>query len=325
MVAFLALVFLALPGVMSALGQTPPSTRTVVKPLPDEEILLPCEYQLAPLEVSGPLRAAWVVFDRGQDYLRWFQDPQIRAFANAHSLALVLAMHCRSKEREDMIVEPGKGVGRALYTALDQFAAAEHRPDLGKAPVIAMGWSGAGSLVGRLAGYRPDRYLAAIAYAPGQYEPLGMDTIELSREAIRSPQLIIANGGDSINGTERPYAYFRKYFEQGAPWTFVVQNRTPHCCLQNAQSLILDWLDAVLSREPAAWGTGLQGYMIVKFSSTVDDWKRPVFNASDARIAAQGVKKKAGEIPAGWLPSAQFAEAWQLFVRRAAPIAVWKP
>jgi len=102
-----------------------------------------------------------------------------------------------------MIVEPAKGVGRALYTALDQFADSERRPELRTAPLIAMGWSGAGSLVGRLAGYRAERYLAGIAYAPGQYEPLGMDTIELSQAAIRMPQLIIANGGDNINGTER--------------------------------------------------------------------------------------------------------------------------
>ena len=152
-----------------------------------------------------------------------------------------------------MIVEPSKGVGRALFTALDQFAASERRPELRTAPLIAMGWSGAGSLVARLAGWRPERYLAGIAYAPGQYEPLGMDTIELSREAIRAPQLIIANGGDNINGTERPYGYFRKYFEKGAPWTFVVQNRAPHCCLQNAQTLILDWLRAILTTPSKSW------------------------------------------------------------------------
>jgi hypothetical protein len=69
------------------------------------------------------------------------------------------------------------------------------------APLIVMGWSGAGSLVGRLAAYRPERYLAGIAYAPGQYDPLGVDTIELSQDAIRTPQRIIANGGDNVNGT----------------------------------------------------------------------------------------------------------------------------
>src|SRR5260370_21510836 len=52
-----------------------------------------------------------------------------------------------SKEREDMILEPKIGVGRALFTALDQFAESEHRPEFRTVPVIVLGWSGAGSLL----------------------------------------------------------------------------------------------------------------------------------------------------------------------------------
>jgi dienelactone hydrolase len=307
------------------LAQTLEEHKTVVAPLPDEDILYPCEYRLLLPESADPVKAVWVVFDRGQDYLRWYLDRQVQAFAREHRLALVLAMHCRSKEREDMIVEPAKGVGRALFTALDQFAASENRAELKTAPLIAMGWSGAGSLVGRLAGYRPERYLAGIAYAPGQYEPLGMDTIALSQNAIRMPQLIIANGADNINGTERPYAYFRKYFDKGAPWTFVIQNRTPHCCLQNVQTLILDWLRAILATPSKSWGAGKHGYITVEFSRVSDEWKRPVFNATSARVAETSREPASGELPAGWLPSSIFAEGWLAFVRRTDPIAVWKP
>ena len=231
---------------VSAFSQISREKQTMVNPLPAEEILEPCQYQMVLPDTTRPIRAAWVIFDRGQDYLQWFRNRRIRAFASEQDLALVLAMHCRSKEREDMIVLPGKGAGRALFSALGQFADSEGRPELKSIGIIAMGWSGAGSLVARLAGYRPDRYVAGIAYAPGQYEPLGMDTIELSDQAMKTPQLIIANGGDNINGTERPYAYFKKYYERGAPWTFAVQNRTPHCCLQNAETLILEWLRAIL-------------------------------------------------------------------------------
>jgi hypothetical protein len=48
-------------------------------------------------------------------------------------------MRCRSKEREDRIVEPRKGVGRALFTAIDHFAASEGQPELKTAPLIVMG------------------------------------------------------------------------------------------------------------------------------------------------------------------------------------------
>ncbi|MBM3737684.1 MAG: hypothetical protein FJW39_18040 [Acidobacteria bacterium] len=306
------------------MGQADQARRTVVDPLPDEEILEPCVYQLAPVEFKDPVRAAWVIFDRGQDYLQWFHDRRVRAFASGHRLALILAMHCRSKERPDMIVLPEKGVGRAMFKALDQFAAEAGRAELAGAGVIAMGWSGAGSLVGRLAGYRTERYVAGIAYAPGQYEPLGMDTIALLEPAARRPQLIIANGGDGINGTERPYGYFRKYYERGAPWTFVVQNRTPHCCLQNAQTLILEWLAAVLAADGPGLGKGEHGYMTTEVSDVTDEWKRPVFNLRSSRTGRRGILRP-GELPAGWMPSPEFAREWLNLTRRRTPVAVWRP
>lgn len=305
-------------------GQPLLELNTVVSPLPAEEIFQPCEYRMAIPDIKSPMKAAWIIFDRGQDYLKWYEDRQVRAFAREHQLALVLAAHCRSKEREDMIVLPEMGVGRVLFTALDQFAVAEGRPELKSIPIIAMGWSGAGSLAARLAAYKPERYLAGIAYAPGQYEPLGMDTISLPAPAISRPQLIIANGGDNINGTERPYAYFRKYFDRGGPWTFVVQNRVPHCCLQNVQPLILDWLHGVLTIKSKSVGMGDYGYLKVKTSEVLDEWKRPVFNATASRLGPKG-KVKAGELPAGWMPSIRFAEQWLTITKRATPIAVWKP
>ena len=310
---------------LAAFGQAPQEKQTIVKPLPDEEILQPCRYQLVLPRTTGSIRAAWVIYERGQDYLQWFRDRRVRAFASKHHLALVLAMHCRSKEYEDMIVLPEKGIGRVLFSALDQFADSEGRPDLKSVGIIVMGWSGAGSLVGRLASYRPERYVAGIAYAPGQYEPLGMDTIELPGEAIKSPQLIIANGADNIVGTERPYAYFKKYYERGAPWTFAVQNRTPHCCLQNAQTLILEWLGAILSGgNPGQRGAGDHGYITTELSKVVDDWKRPVFNATSSRVGPKG-KGKRGELPAGWMPSSMFSREWLVFTNRPAPLAEWKP
>ncbi len=316
----LSRLFIIVAASLFAFAQSPEEKRTIVAPLPDEQILAPCEYRLYLPETAAVIQSAWVIFDRGQDYLQWFHDRRVRAFAAEHRLALVIAMHCRSKEREDMIVLPEKGVGRALFSALDQFAASEQRPELKTVGIIAMGWSGAGSLVARLAGYRPGRYVAGIAYAPGQYDPLGMDTIELSDEAIRQPQLIIANGGDNVNGTERPYGYFRKYYDLGAPWTFAVQNQTPHCCLQNAQTLILEWLQAVLS----PGNTGQYGCITPQPSPVFDEWKRPVFNAASSRVGRRN-KCKGRDLPAGRMPSAMFSREWLAFTNRSAPLAVWKP
>src|SRR5437868_2558634 len=107
---FCSTIGLVVMSACTSLAQAAEEHRTVVTPMPDEEILRPCEYRLLLPESSDPIKAVWTVFDRGQDYLRWYQDPQIRAFAREHRLALVLAMQCRSKEREDMIVEPARGV-----------------------------------------------------------------------------------------------------------------------------------------------------------------------------------------------------------------------
>jgi hypothetical protein len=234
-------------------------------------------------------------------------------------------MHCRSKEREDIIVIPEKGVGRSLFTALDQFAESENRPELRQVPIIHQGWSGAGSLVARMANYRPRRYLAGIAYAPGQYDPLGLNTIELNDAAILAPQLIIANGADKVNGTERPYDYFERFFSKGAPWTFVVQNETPHCCLQNAQALILQWLSGVAAAKPRVWGKGRFGYLKKELSDVRDEWKQPVFNVTSPRTASFRYRAGAGEILAGWLPSKAFEREWLEFEQRRKPPAVWRP
>jgi len=307
------------------LSQIPEDRTTRVTPQPGEDLLNPCEYRLALPNSPQPVRAAWIIFDRGLDMSAFYQSRQVRAFATARRLALVLAMHCRSKQIEDMDVDPAKGIGRALFTALEQFATSEDRPELKSAPLIAMGWSGAGSLVGRLAGFRPDRYLAGVAYAPGQYDPLGMNTIQLHGEGIRKPQMIIAGGADDHVGTERPYLYFRKYFDQGAPWTFAIQNRTPHCCLENAQELILDWLSDVLNLSPHGKPAGQFGYISVEPSQILDGWKNPVFNVTSARLGNKACQPKGEELCAGWLPSPAFAQHWLLFVTRPTPTALWPP
>ena len=83
------------------------------------------------------------------------------------------------------------------------------------------------------------------------------------------PQLVLAGSDDRITGTQRPYAYFRKYFEQGAPWTFVVQNKVPHCCIINAKALVLQWLDAVVVRRLTR-STGSYGFIKTRASEAAD-------------------------------------------------------
>ena len=86
---------------------------------------------------------------------------------------------------------PARGIGRALFAALDQFAALSGHRELASARLILLGFSGTGSLVGRFAGYAPDRVMAVVATHPG-HNPLGLETIDLTPEAAAIPQFILA-------------------------------------------------------------------------------------------------------------------------------------
>jgi hypothetical protein len=266
--------------------------RTSVTPEVGETLQDRCNYQLLLPMAEHPVRSVFVIFERGWQVGNLYYDPAIVDFAADHQAALLLAQHRRSKEREDMDVVPEHGIGRALFTALKQFASTSQHAELAHSALTFFSFSGGGSLVARMAGFSPDRTLAVIAYAPGQYEPLGMDTINLPKKASDVPHLIITNGADNVNGTARPYLYFQKYRNEGAPLTFVIQNRTPHCCVNNITALMLVWLDAVMrERLPKSTDLPLRtinqkqawiGWQTVEDSGVKDHWHTKSWNVSSA-------------------------------------------
>jgi len=192
--------------------------RTTVTPEAGETLQDRCYYQFLLPVADHSVRSVFVIFERGWQLGNLYYDPTIVDFAADHEMGLLLAQHCRSKESEDMDVVPEHGIGRALFTALKQFAMTSHHPELAQSALTFFSFSGGGSLVARMAGFAPDWTLAVVASSPRQYEPLGMDTIDLPKEALDVPQLIIANGAGSVNGTARPYFYFQKITNvSGAP------------------------------------------------------------------------------------------------------------
>lgn len=319
--------------------------QTSVEPQPDEDLGAPCRYELTLTDPSRPARGVWVIFERSRETLLYYQDADVRSFARRHDLALLYPFHCRSKSPEtegDMNVDPGKGIGRALFAALSQLAQTSGHSELTSTNLLLLGFSGTSSLVGRLAGYAPERVIAVIATGPGHFDPLGMDTIHLSPIAAAIPQLILAGSADAVSGTERPYAYFRRHFEQGAPWTFIVQNQAPHCCIMNAKPLLLEWLDTVVTqnatRTPASPKETLSArrgwYGFIETTPTEasdcpqqvsppprptwcrspkDIWGGANWSVTKATIARRPNPPR-GMMPAGWLPSEAFAKQWTAFV-----------
>jgi hypothetical protein len=319
--------------------------RTNVAPKQGETLAGPCVYQLTLPQAEHSVRGVFVVFDRGQQVRNLCSDPAVLQFAERQQLGVLLALHCPAKGSKDMDVVPENGIGRALATALDQFGTESKHPELSRAALIYFGFSGAGSLAARMVNFAPERTIAAIEYAPDQDDPVGIDTVTLSGNALAVPQFIIANDADRAVGTARPYAYFEEYRKRGAPLTFLIQNRTLHCCVANIKPIILEWLaDVVRLREPSADGRALrridiaQGWLGILHAeqSGVKEEEPPVkvWNAASAKIAcpAKGTLSFGGglgmprrpedkQVPASarlfpaWLPSRAFAEAWLAFAR----------
>jgi hypothetical protein len=307
--------------------------QTSVTPLADEDLASDCRYEITLTDRERMIRGVWVIFDRGRDMLRMYADPDVQAFARRHDLALLLPFHCRAKSGTDgdLNMDPKQGIGRALFAALGQFAELSSHRELASAKLILLGFSGTGSLVGRFAGYAPDRVLAVMATHPG-HNPLGLETIDLAPEAAAIPQFILTGSTDRITGTERPYAYFRKHFDRGAPWTFVVQNKTPHCCVINAKELVLTWLDAVVIQRMTRGRDG-ERYGFIRttpetvqgcpnfFPPTVPIWCHGVKDAwggGNWSVSTAAIVPRASPpremIPAGWLPTSGFAKQWLSFV-----------
>jgi dienelactone hydrolase len=302
---------------------------TSVVPLPDEDIASSCHYELAIPSSTREVTAVWVIFDRGRDVHDLYSDETVLAFARRFHIALLLHGHCpgkRAEDHKDMNMDPSKGLGGALSRALDQFASISHHTELARVPLIFLGFSGAGPLCARLVGSSPDRVLAAVLSSPGHYEPLGIDTVELNARSLAVPELIIAGSADNVSGTARPYLYFRRYRNRGAPWAFIVQNKSPHCCTANAKHLILTWLEAVLKRRQPPEGTALRqvdqrvGWLALlktKDTPTTDSFGLKTFEVTAATIEESRKPAPQGWETAGWLPNRAVANEWLAFVRQS--------
>jgi dienelactone hydrolase len=305
---------------------------TSVAPRDDEDIAEACRYELTVAAASGRINGVLVIFERSLGTLQYYRDAEVRAFARRHHLALLFPFHCRSKAVTggDMNVDPNRGLGRTLFAALAQLAERSGHPELAFAKLILLGFSGTGSLVARMTEYAPDRVIASIPTHPAHGDPLGMDTITLSQKATAIPQLILVGSADAVSGTQRPYEYFRRHFEKGASWTFVVQNRVPHCCIMNAKTLALEWLDAAVVRKLTR-ATGRYGFIAIEPTDATgcpgqtapvrtslclgpkDDWGGQNWSVSSASVERRLVAPQ-GMMAAGWLPTDAFAQHWRSFI-----------
>jgi hypothetical protein len=320
----IVLCFITAVGRLEGFAQvTNSSFRTAVTPKVGEDVANPCEYELRILSANKRIRALFVVFERGPELQHFYEQPEIAAFAREHDLAMLMPFNCAAKDHGDIDVDPSRGLGRALFTAVDQFSVQTNHPELRTAPLLLLGFSGAGALVGRLVGFAPHRIAAAILSHAGQVPPLGLDTINLSGAALGIPELILVGGKDEVVGTESGYSYFSKFWRLGAPWLFATQNDANHFCNLDATDLILAWLDSILENNqlkqvPAGIqrGRGYYAFFRKKLNGSLDSGNHPLAQAIDLVVQRPVEQLPQDEISSGWLPSKEVALQWKNFATR---------
>jgi len=305
------------------------SFQTTVAPAPGEDLARDCRYDLTLVTGKKPIHGIWVIYDRGPQLTSFYSDADVAALAKRHRLALLLAHQCNSINApggpQEMDMDPTHGVGRALSTAIDQFARQTHHSELSSSGLVLLGLSGTGALFAHFAEYAPTRVIAAVLIHPAHYEPMDLDQVHLSAEGLKVPELIFAGGADTVAPTQGRYDYFLRYQQEGAPWTFLVQNNANHFAVKVTKPMVLAWLDAVLARrEPRAGQTirtvdakgGWAAY--IARCPTIGS-AGGIWNVCHAAIEKAGSPEPADMMAAGWLPSRKVAELWLQTAQQKAP------
>jgi predicted esterase len=311
----------------SAVAQLHQYKATVV-PRAGENIAQSCEYQASFPAGDRAVKAAWVTYDRGPDITRFYSDPDVLVFAKRNDVAMVLAFQCpaiRTGEKGEMDMYPEHGLGRSLFYALDTLGNESAHPELGRAKLIILGFSGTGALFGHFLAYAPDRVLAAILTNPGQTDPDNIDKISLDAKGVAVPILIIVGGVDTVSGTVKPYDFYKRYQPQGAPWIYLVQNNVPHCCIIDSKSFMLDWLQEVIESRhpdpkkplsPVNWNAGWYGSIQPCEPTYKDHWGLSLWNVCDAHVERAGKPLPSQEMPAGIFPTESLAREWLAYVKQ---------
>ncbi len=302
--------------------------KATIAPIPNENIAQPCDYYAIFPSGATPVRAAWVLYDRGPDITHFYSDPEVLAFAKRNDLAMVLAIQCpatHASEKGEMDMYPEHGPGPSLFAALKTIGKESEHPELENAKLIVLGFSGTGAYFGHFVAFAPDRVLAAILTNPGTNEPDDVDNIRLDKRAVGVPELIIVGGVDFISGTVKPYDFYNQHRRKGAPWVYLIQNNIPHCCINDTKPFMLNWLQEVIqTRHPDPYKqlspmnlkTGWYGSIRPCKTVYKDYWGLPLWNVCDAHVDRAAKALPPQEMPAGFFPTEALAREWLTYIKQ---------
>ncbi len=305
---------------------------TTVANLASEDLTGPCTYALrlaeGPVVTPGqppvqiPQTSVLVIFERA-DSLKLLEDPTVIAAAQGMHMAMMYAYQCNAASFDDLQPDAAKGPGRALFQALNQFAASLNHPELAGANVFLTGFSAAGYLAVTTALEYPSRVLGTIPYAPASGVD-DLDTVVVTPAAAKIPSLILVSATDVAAGDQKPFFLFDRGWAQGAPWGFASQHALNHCCVDSIAPVLIPWMTAVFTEYTTAQANGLLALKplnvpaapVVAFQVASDGSFDP-FGYQDFFFGSASIlpsPEGAGEPFEAWLPDQASAEAWLAWV-----------
>jgi hypothetical protein len=292
---------------------------TFVATLPGEDLVGPCTFNLYVSASPEKVRGVLVIYDRADSGLV-YQDVRIRDQVNSLHLALLEAAQCFAASYGDIQVQGSKGPGRALLTALTQFAGISNHPELANANVILYGFSAAGILAATTANYMPARVIGVIGYAAAS-PYLQLNQVTPSPQELQIPFLLLSSAADIDAGTSRDQIFFTGGWSGGAPWNWGVQNGVGHCCALTTVPVILPWISAVAGARLSASGTlqpvGQNSGLYTTFTCTPSGVEDVTGYENCSFTAAAVLPAGASRPPAGgWLPNSGSAAEWLKWVEK---------
>ena len=164
---------------------------TSIAPVPGENLAGPCRFDLWIPDAGTTLNATWITYDRGFDISKYFGDSDVRAFAEKHRIALMMAHQCPAKAPAtgEMDMDLSHGIARTIFAALKDFAEQSGQNELSNSKLLLVGFSRTGVLFARLIAFAPERIVAAILAAPGQGEPFAIEHIDIIRACAKRPSV----------------------------------------------------------------------------------------------------------------------------------------
>jgi pimeloyl-ACP methyl ester carboxylesterase len=228
-----------------------------------------------------------------------------RDFANKHDFALMgtyLTDHMHPNMMIEDYIQVGKGSGKAILDAIDNFARSSGHEELSYAPFLLWGESAGGQLNHEIASWLPERVIAYVVNKGGYYYSA------VPQEATRqTPGLFFIGLDDLPSRNSMIKGMYLTNRRAGALWSLAEEKGVAHE-FAGSRDLAVAYYEAVMAmRLPkSAWG----------YKSLM-----PVTEAlgTTGNIYSHALGRQEGDRleDTTWLPSEKFAEAWQRLVNKA--------